>query len=1819
MRRSDGFGEPWGHTRIYSNRLSSDFDFGNGYNWLVRQWPYLVDQGGAIVVMRGTRSTLWFDLVGGVYVGRYGAKHTLSHDTAEGVFNLAAPNGTLTTFQDFAGNVPGAFQASTTAAGLVTQVSQYTGQQIAEIHRSYPQAGASSGSSSNSSSLSATPATIESYLYTYAVGGDGVSRIATVLLRRQVAGGDWTNVRVASYAYYGYGDPNGSLGDMQSANQYVWGGGEAGWVQNGYNYYRYWTAGAPSASSNSSGAPYSAPHLLKFVLNTAAYVNMLNDDQNPLTAADVTLAQYADGYFEYDSNRRISKEIVDAGLHTYTLTYTTNTNPDYVDDYNHWKMKTIETRPDGSTNTVYTNYVGEVLLKQFAGAGQSWIEYVQFDGNANVARFCQPSAVAAFDDAQNDLGVTLRAASGLVRDYTYYAGSNSSSASSGSSSSSSSSSAGGVAAPGYLAAESVRQGSGGTPVVLKQYQYASQASGGLTIYPCVAEIAYRDDGGGGAVTTSYSHAFYAGTNTVFQRTTTLPTVSVAQNGCGVAATRVEQIDLAGNLAQLTDERGVLTQFVYDVVTRALQQRIDDAGGLGLLTDYDFDALGRTTRVLGPWHTVDIGGTATSVRTATWTSYQDGTSATVILTGQGYIYGTAPFYQTYMASPFSMTFYDGDGRVTDQMAVGGYAGAFGGFSAWYSYPQSDYVRQTRNDYNAGGQLIDSAVYWLIPSLGGFTSYAYDALGRQNRLQSPGNTITRTLYDPRGLPLSIWVGTNDYGATDADPSGGGNPYNNMVAVQIQQYDGGADGGDGNLTLQTLPADANSANDRVTTFAYDWRNRQVSIQGPLDFYQANTFDTLDRLTQVDRHDTNASGNLIGRVQTSYDDLGRVYQSTRYAVDPATGTVGNSLSDNTWFDAAGNVIKQLPAGSSAFAKFVYDNLGRAVTRHVGYDLSGETYSQASSVADDTIMEQVETTYDEAGNAIQVTSRQRFHNATGTGDLTSPGGAQPQARVTYVAAYPDGIGRRQAVADYGTNGDVALVRSATVPAASDTVLVSLTQYANDGTVSQTTDPAGTVTRYTFDNAGRLTQVVENSQPGAGGSSSSGLPSSDDTNVTTQWTYNADSLVATLTAVNAETGNQTTTYTYGTTLAASDIARNDLLASITYPDAGVVSYLYNRQSQTKQFADQRGVAHAYSFDLLGRLTQDAVTSFLSSSSSSSSNSSSGGSASPVDGTVQRIGRTYEVRGMLVGVTSYSSPVVGQGSVVNDVEFAYNTFGQLATEYQEHNGAVNTSSSLNAQYAYANDSANTTRPTSATYPNGRVLNYNYGTSGGMDDALSRVASLIDSDGLTHLADYTRIGLDSIVQVAYPQPSLAYSLINGSGADPYSGLDQFDRVADCRWFNTGTNADVERVQHGYDLASNRLWRSCPVARSNGVYQDEFYSDDGLYRLSELQRGELNGSDTGIVPGTLDFAQSWGLDATGNWAQFWENDTGSGWNLQQTRTASTFNEITGISGGGWIVPAYDPAGNMVTMPQPALPTSGYSATFDAWNRLMVLSSGMSTIAANVYDGLNRRVSKTVSGIARHYYYSAMWQVLEERLGGSTSYDRQFVWGLRYIDDLVLRDAAGYVRLYGLQDPNFNVTALSDASGTVQERYRYTAYGVPTVLTGSFGARGSSSYDWETRYAGYRWDAESGLYQVRHRFLVSGLGSWATRDLVAYAGGQTSLYVYAGGHPSGAIDPLGLLECDCKGRCAGLMDFAGSLDAYVNRQIRRAKTQEFTFYPHGEPERLADYRGKWGGRLNMAQSEADIAANLKGMRFWDDFQSGKIAAGTFSICDYLNWEWEE
>jgi RHS repeat-associated protein len=212
----------------------------------------------------------------------------------------------------------------------------------------------------------------------------------------------------------------------------------------------------------------------------------------------------------------------------------------------------------------------------------------------------------------------------------------------------------------------------------------------------------------------------------------------------------------------------------------------------------------------------------------------------------------------------------------------------------------------------------------------------------------------------------------------------------------------------------------------------------------------------------------------------------------------------------------------------------------------------------------------------------------------------------------------------------------------------------------------------------------------------------------------------------------------------------------------------------------------------------------------------------------------------------------------------------------------------------------------------------------------------------------------------------------------------------------------------------------------------------------------------------------------------------------------------------------------------TGGYTGVYDAWDRLVEVKEGSTTVASYEYDGTSARIVKvTYSGGSpsetRHYHLSSAWRVLEERVGSSTSPDRQYLWGRRYVDELIFRDrdtdANGTLdeRLYSLQDGNFNITAIADTSGAVVERFSYTPYGQRTVLTPNWQPT-TTNFDWSLGHQGLVHDPDTGLIANRFRYLHPLLGRFVSRDPIGYLGGSMGLYEYVGSRPINSRDPLGL-----------------------------------------------------------------------------------------------------
>jgi RHS repeat-associated protein len=264
----------------------------------------------------------------------------------------------------------------------------------------------------------------------------------------------------------------------------------------------------------------------------------------------------------------------------------------------------------------------------------------------------------------------------------------------------------------------------------------------------------------------------------------------------------------------------------------------------------------------------------------------------------------------------------------------------------------------------------------------------------------------------------------------------------------------------------------------------------------------------------------------------------------------------------------------------------------------------------------------------------------------------------------------------------------------------------------------------------------------------------------------------------------------------------------------------------------------------------------------------------------------------------------------------------------------------------------------------------------------------------------------------------------------------------------------------------------------------------------------------------------------------------NLNQTRTANKVNEITNITestGPTWIVPAYDAAGNTITMPQPAIPTSSFNAVYDAWNRMVSISAASTPVGKYQYDGRNFRIVKqTYSGgtlsQTRDFYFTANWQDIEEDVAGSLA--DQYVWGIRYIDELICRDDPTYGRLYATQDANFNVTSITDTGGSVQERYLFDPYGNRTIMNSSWVTITTSTYYWALGPWCLMIHLESGLVYGRLRYLQPLIG-WTARDRLGYGDGP-NLYEYCRSAPIRYVDPFGTVTCDEARKCqAGCIRF--------------------------------------------------------------------------------------
>ena len=182
---TSGVGLPWGHTRSFASRLSANDYIGNGFNWQVKQWPYLmVDVLGNVIIQGEPNTSYWFDKVGHQYVPNFNVKMSLTYDEGAGRYRLFDLDGSWTEFDDYTG----LFRRRCDPAGNKIEVTAMHGNgfNFTQVERTC---------TSNGDTIT------EQFLYDY-IHPTGDDLLEKVTVRRKVNAGPWNNVARAVYTYY---------------------------------------------------------------------------------------------------------------------------------------------------------------------------------------------------------------------------------------------------------------------------------------------------------------------------------------------------------------------------------------------------------------------------------------------------------------------------------------------------------------------------------------------------------------------------------------------------------------------------------------------------------------------------------------------------------------------------------------------------------------------------------------------------------------------------------------------------------------------------------------------------------------------------------------------------------------------------------------------------------------------------------------------------------------------------------------------------------------------------------------------------------------------------------------------------------------------------------------------------------------------------------------------------------------------------------------------------------------------------------------------------------------------------------------------------------------------------------------------------------------------------------------------------------------------------------------------------------------------------------------------------------------------------------
>jgi RHS repeat-associated protein len=275
------------------------------------------------------------------------------------------------------------------------------------------------------------------------------------------------------------------------------------------------------------------------------------------------------------------------------------------------------------------------------------------------------------------------------------------------------------------------------------------------------------------------------------------------------------------------------------------------------------------------------------------------------------------------------------------------------------------------------------------------------------------------------------------------------------------------------------------------------------------------------------------------------------------------------------------------------------------------------------------------------------------------------------------------------------------------------------------------------------------------------------------------------------------------------------------------------------------------------------------------------------------------------------------------------------------------------------------------------------------------------------------------------------------------------------------------------------------------------------------------TGFARASGTFTQSWSLTSVGDWNSITTNGTAQNRTHFLTHSRHPYTDCT--------CPDCSCSTSSSSLSPPA---SGLLPDFDNKLKSADVDNNGSNDVTFQYDALGRRVARQGTSGSFVYVQHDQQTIADYGYGDAPSSPTHRYVVASYIDEPVVRKAAGTSGTihYYHRNQQFSITAVTTSSGSVAERYAYTAYGQPTILDSSGSVLSSSAINNRYTYTGREWDQTLGLYHFRARWMSGLAGRFMGRDPIGYRDGFNFYMNYLGMR---RVDPSGKgcrvdFECD-------------------------------------------------------------------------------------------------